>query len=453
MVTISGGRLRGETGEDGLTAYRGIPYAQAARFAPPGPAPSWTGVRDATRHGPMSPQPPFRPGSVTGEPPPAPQDEDCLNLTVLTPGTEGPKKPVLVWIHGGAYVTGSASLEFYQGRRLAAEGDVVFVGINYRLGALGYLKLDGVSPGNLGLLDQIAALRWVRENIAAFGGDPGAVTVLGQSAGAHSIACLMAVPETRGLFHRAIVQSAPLGLKIAGQRASDRIARFFTAALRKDPRTATVDEILAAQGKAIARASGPGGIYSVPPFCPAAETDPLPSAARWLDDAASRAREVDVLIGTTRDEMNTYLNNRPELAPLEAIGPVRKGFDAVKTGITKFVFETPSRRFADKLATAGGKVFGYRFDWSAPESGFGACHCIELPFLLGDRASWAPAPMLAGTDWDELAELGHRLRGAWLSFARTGFPGWEAHSAGAPLGFRWRDSGPNQRVSPAAGRR
>lgn len=451
-MTISGGQLRGETGEDGLTAYRGIPYARAARFAPPEPAPPWTGVRDATRHGPMSPQPPFRPGSVTGEPPPAPQSEDCLNLTVLTSGTAGPKKPVLVWIHGGAYVTGSAAMQFYQGRRLAAEGEVVFVGINYRLGALGYLKLDGVSPGNLGLLDQIAALRWVRDNIEAFGGDPAAVTVVGQSAGAHSIVCLMAAPAARGLFHRAIVQSAPLGLGIAGKRTADRTARFFTAALRADPRTATVPEILAAQAKAIARAAGPGGLYSVPPFCPAADTEPLPGSARWLGDAAARAHDVAVLIGTTRDEMNAFLNGKPELAPLEAFSPVRKGLDGAKKAVTKFVFETPSRKFADRLVAAGGKVFSYRFDWSAPGSGFGACHCIDLPFLFGDAESWAAAPMLAGTEWDELSDLGHRLRQAWISFTRTGFPGWRAHSPGAAPGFRWRASGPDHEVSPAAAR-
>jgi para-nitrobenzyl esterase len=451
VVTISSGELRGEaTGE--LTVFRGVPYARAARFAPPEPVEPWAGVRDATCHGPISPQPPFRAGSVTGEPQDGlTQAEDCLNLTVVTPGTDEKRRPVLVWIHGGAYTTGAASMSFYDGHRLAAEGDVVFVGINYRLGALGYLRLDGVSPGNLGLLDQLAALRWVRDNIAAFGGDPGQVTVFGQSAGGHSIACLMAAPAARGLFQRAILQSAPLGLKIAGVRTANRIARHFTAALRKDPFEADVPEILAAQQAAIVKAAGPGGLYSVPPFCPTADTDPLPGVREWLPAAAARAREVDVVIGTTAEEMNTFLNGKPGITQVEAIPWAgRRGMTAIKAAITGFVFETPSRRFADALAAAGGRVFSYRFDWAAPESTYGACHCVELPFLLGSREAWAGAPMLAGAEWDSMNELGHRMRAAWLSFARTGSPSaslmWQEHSPGSTAGMRWTGIGPDQRV-------
>jgi para-nitrobenzyl esterase len=456
VVTISSGELRGEQTAEGLTVFRGVPYARATRFAPPEPAQPWAGVLDATRHGPISPQPPFRAGSVTGEPDDRLiQGEDCLNLTVVTPGTDGKRRPVLVWIHGGAYTTGAASFGFYDGRRLAAEGDVVVVGINYRLGALGYLRLAGVSPGNLGLLDQLAALRWVRDNIAAFGGDPANVTVFGQSAGAHSIACLMAVPAARELFRRAILQSAPLGLKIATTGAANRIARFFTAALGRDPRTATVEEILAAQQAAVVKASGPGGLYSVPPFCPTAGTEPLPEAGRWLSSATAAARDVAVVIGTTRDEMNTFLNGKPGIAPLEANPWTGRGVTAVKTAITRFMFERPSQRFADRLAAGGGRVFTYRFDWTAPDSMLGACHCIELPFLLGDRASWAGAPMLAGADWDNMDELGRPLRAAWLSFARRGTPDgtliWPPHSPRVQVGARWTGSGSDQarRETPA----
>lgn len=447
MVRILSGELRGQVAASGLTVFRGVPYARAARFAPPVPVEPWSGVRDATEHGQISPQPPFRIGSVTGCPEQTVQGEDCLNLTIVTPAADGGARPVLVWLPGGAYLTGAGSLGFYDGQRLAAEGEVVVVGVNYRLGALGYLKLDGVSPGNLGLLDQLAALRWVRDNIAAFGGDPGQVTVFGQSAGAHAIACLLAVPEADGLFRRAILQSAPMGMKIARPARARKVAQHFTRALRTDPRTASLDEILAAQQRAIVRAAGPGGLYSVPPFCPVAGTDPLPAVAAWLPAATRRAPGVDVLIGTTRDEMNTFLTGKPGITRLEAIPFAgRAGTTAAKNAITRWMFDAPSRRFADALAAAGGRVFTYRFDWAAPASGLGACHCVELPFLLGSQEAWAGAPMLEGAEWDEIDELGRQLRGAWLSFAKTGTPSldWQPHSPGAPAGRRWADIGPDR---------
>jgi para-nitrobenzyl esterase len=448
VVRISSGELRGTVTGSGLTVFRGVPYARAARFAPPEPVEAWAGVRDAAAHGEMPPQPPFRVGAVMGVPAVGlAQGEDCLNLTIVTPGVDGRKRPVLVWIPGGAYVTGAGSLAFYDGQRLAAEGDVVVVGVNYRLGALGYLKLDGVSPGNLGLLDQLAALRWVRDNIERFGGDPAQVTAFGQSAGAHSIACLMATPAADGLFRRAILQSAPMAMKIAKPAAAARIARYFTAALRADPRTADVEAILQAQQTAIDRAAGPGGLYSVPAFCPTADTDPLPGVGEWLPGAVRRAREVDVIIGSTKAEMNTFLNGKPGITQIEAVPFLgRAGTTAAKNAITRWMFEAPSRRFADALAAAGGRVFTYRFDWAAPTSTYGACHCIELPFLLGEREAWAEAPMLAGTEWDDMAELGRKFRDTWLNFAKTGDPSldWQRHSPRAPVGYTWSDSSPDR---------
>jgi len=440
-AVVAAGRLRGEVGADGLTVFRGIPYARADRFAAPEPVQPWTGVRDATRHGPISPQPAVRPEAVMGPPQDGlVQDEDCLNLTVITPNRpdepSAQRRPVLVWLHGGAYLTGASSFGFYDGRRLAAEGNVVFVGLNYRLGALGYLRAPGLSPGNLGLLDQLAALRWIRENIAAFGGDPDQVTVFGQSAGAHSLVCLLAMPATRGLFRRAILQSTPLGLKLATPARARKIAGHFTTALDTDPRQATTEEILAAQASTIVRASGPGGLVA-PPFCPTAETEPLPDLRRWLVDAT--LPEVDVMIGVTRSEMNSFLNRNPATAPIERI-PIlgSRGLAAFKRAATRRVFASPSMKFANLLATAGRKVFTYRFDWAASGSGYGACHCIELPFLLGDREAWSRAPMLRGADWDAVDELGHSVRQAWLSFARTGSAGsWPPHAPGAEAGRYW----------------
>jgi len=431
VVAARGGKIRGFVTDEGLAEFRGIPFAHATRFAPPEPARPWTGVLDATAHGPISPQPPVRPDGVMGVPHGVPdQDEDCLNLTVLTPAADDRRRPVVLWLHGGAYVTGASSFGFYGGHRLVAEGDVVFVAPNYRLGALGYLRLPGVSPGNLGLLDQLEALRWVRDNVAAFGGDPDDVTVVGQSAGAHSIVCLMALPQAHGLFRRVILQSAPLGLRIAGARATARTARLFTAALGADPRTASVGEILRAQEETIVKAAGPGGVYSVPPFRPAAEAPPLPDVAAWLSRRARFAPEVDVLIGTTAEEMNSFLTGKPGFAPLERFPLTARGVAAVKAGITRWMFGGPSRAFADQLAAADGRVYSYVFDWGAPRSPYGAGHCVELPFLLGDDTAWRDAPMLAGADWATVDAIGRELRAAWLSFARTGTPspGWPRHT-------------------------
>ena len=191
------GELRGAH-ENGIAVFRGVPYAAAPigelRFAPPQPAPPWQGVRDATQDGPIAPQGRSRLAHVMGDFE-RPQSEDCLTLNIWTPAADAKKRPVLVWIHGGAFASGAGSLPWYSGERFAANGDVVVVSINYRLGALGFLCLPGVSDGNLGLLDQVAALRFVRDNIAAFGGDPDNVTVVGQSAGAASIAILMTMPQ------------------------------------------------------------------------------------------------------------------------------------------------------------------------------------------------------------------------------------------------------------------
>jgi carboxylesterase type B len=205
------GALAGEAG-DGVVLFRNVPYAAPPtgerRFAAPHPASPWEGIRNATRHGPIAPQPPSRLRAAMGDFE-RPQSEDCLTLTIATPAADDGTRPVIVWLHGGAYMTGAGSLDWYEGGVLARDGDCVVVGVNYRLGALGFLHHPAIGVANCALLDMIAALGWVRDHIAAFGGDPGQVTVMGQSAGAHAIMCLLTMPDARGLFHRAILQSAP----------------------------------------------------------------------------------------------------------------------------------------------------------------------------------------------------------------------------------------------------
>ena len=245
-VTVSCGTLRGSE-VDGVRAFRGVPYAAstagAGRFAAPAPLGPWSGARDATRSGAACPQPsggmPGQEQNVFGElfgPSDLPMDESCLVLDIYTPAGGAAGKPVLVWIHGGAFRIGTGSSPMYDGTALARRGDVVVVAINYRLGVLGFLNLPEVGPSNVGLRDQIAALQWVRDEIAAFGGDPGNVTIFGESAGGKSVECLVASPLARGLFRRAIAQSTydpPMDAGPAADAARALLADLGTVAGRR----------------------------------------------------------------------------------------------------------------------------------------------------------------------------------------------------------------------------
>lgn len=437
-VSLPGGTLRGRRRGD-LVEFLGVRYATAPRFAPPQPPPTWSGVRDAVERGPTSPQLPARIAAVTGPSPDddAPQDEDCLRVDVRAPAaalSDGRPRPVLVWLHGGAYVIGSASTSWYDTSRLVAEGDVVTVSVGYRLGVLGWLAAPGVSDGNLGLLDQLAALRWIRDHVAAFGGDPGQVTVMGQSAGAHSIACLMTVPEARPLFRRAILQSGQLGLGLTSTTRAARIAGYVAEGLDgADPATAPVDVLLAAQRHAMIRAAGPGGLDASPAFAPVEGVPPLSPGATWTD--AARAGH-DVLVGSTTDEIETFVRISPALHRMRRLPLLGRITGAGAAVVTRQVFGEPAERFADDAARAGVRTWSYRVAWGAPASGLGACHCIELPFLFGAREAWEGAPMLAGASWDaDVEPLGAVLRGAWLAFVHTGNPStpsapWPAHTPG-----------------------
>lgn len=453
-VELSCGRVAG-TGDGGVFRFAGVPYAEAPvgelRFRPPRPKRPWNGVLDASAPSAIAPQLASRLVGVMGDFERT-QDEDCLRLTIVTPGLDPARRPVVVWLHGGGFSSGSGGLDWYDGRQLALEGDVVVVGVNYRLGALGYLVADGVSPGNLGLLDQALALRFVRDNVAAFGGDPDDLVLMGQSAGGNSIAALFAGGHDVTGVRRAILQSPALGM--APQRAGEARAAGadFLRALAIGPEdagagaaaaAAPVGDVLAAQA-AIARGRARYG-DTAPPF-QLAYGEGLPSAEAFETAAADAMDGVDVLIGVTADEAHAFLARDPRTAELadadaerialEVYGPAGAGryarlrqrqpevpAGALLSRLTSIeVFDRPAFEFAGRRAARGSRVYFYDFAWKPEGSVFESCHCLELPFVFGPSGAWNRAPMLDGGDAGVVAALSATIRAAWLAFARTGRP-------------------------------
>jgi para-nitrobenzyl esterase len=406
-VTAPSGRWRGQD-VDGVTVFHGIRYAHAQRFAPPSRAASHTHVVDATVAGPIAPQLPGQLEAVIGRAEPLTQSEDCLRVTVTTPEGAAPGSlPVLVWLHGGAFLTGSGEWNLYDGGKMAREASTVVVTVSYRVGVLGYLGAPGVSPGNLGLLDQATALEWVRDNISAFGGDPHRVTLAGQSAGAQSVALLMGVAPR--LFSRAIIQSGPMGVPPQSPAEADAVAQVFLAELNADPQRAAMTEILAAQGRTVAKLASP-----LPILRPMYGSDPLPDENQWKDTLASHAPDTQVVIGTTKDEIRAFT------IPTTAANAMQD-----------HVFDAPTWRFADTLVTLGADVHRYQFQPLDAANPLGACHCIELPLLFGRDSDWQDAAMLSPLSPKEIDAIGANVRATWGSFIHSGeFPG-PTHSPGA----------------------
>ncbi|EWC63657.1 Carboxylesterase, type B [Actinokineospora spheciospongiae] len=404
------------TDDGAVVRARGVRYATAGRFERPEAVRPWSGVVDATRRGPICPQPPSRLGFATGEfTDGMVHSEDCLVVTVAAPaGADG--LPVLVWIHGGAYVEGTGECAKYDPVALAAEAGVVVVNVSYRVGVLGYLApTQAGGADNLGLRDQVLALRWVRDNIADFGGDPGNVTAFGQSAGADSVLALMLSEEADGLFHRAIMQSAPLS--ISQERAP--LFAAVRARLTHLAHGASTAEILAAQDEAVAVAHRFGAFAGMP-YGPVLGSAPLPSVAEVPARLADAASRVELLIGHTKHDASPFVVMSPAGRRLTRLG--RSVTRIVSAGATKQVFADPAHRLADTWASNGGSVARYRFD-RAP--GFlGAGHCVELPYLLGTPDSWSDSPMMGGKPLDRA--LATRLRRTWGDFARGGVAALES---------------------------
>ena len=400
--------------DDGaLLRARGIRYGLAARFAAPQPVPPWSDVLDATMRGPACPQLPSRLQWVTG---PVVDglalSEDCQVLSITAP-SDADGLPVMVWLHGGAYVSGGGEAPKYDADELARRGRVVVVRVTYRLGVLGYLSPSGVD--NLGLRDQILALKWVRANIGAFGGDPERVTVFGQSAGADSVLSLMLCEQTTGLFQRAIMQSAPLGVR-DGRDA-------MTAAMRSAANAITTGELLDTQ-TAAAAAAAPFGLIGSMAFGPIMGSDPLPTASEADHRSADAARRVELLVGYTRNDGAPFVAMSPRIARLKRLGPVGAAIErAASVAMTRRVFGTPARQLAKSWRRHGGRSATFRVDWSPAR--MRACHCIELP-LLFDAPAWIDAPMLGGAHVD--GRLADTMRRNWAGFAHNGIGGLDSPS-------------------------
>jgi para-nitrobenzyl esterase len=360
-------------------------YATAERFALPRPVAEVEEVAGA-----MCPQLPSRLERIMGAPHDVvPQSEDCLHLVVATPALDAGARPVLVWLHGGGFSSGAGLQGWYDGSALAEEHDVVVVSVNYRLGPLGFFHGDGV-PADLGLEDQLVALRWVQAHIAGFGGDPAQVTVFGQSAGGMSISRMLQRPQARGLFSRAILQSAPVGLMDRPRADAEAAGRMWLDELGADPRSATLEQLLEAHRRTAPRYTELAGNPMAPLFSPV-EEDGL-----TLGDATG----LDVLYGWNADEHTAFAGTDDEQ-----------------------LYAAPLGAFGARLRDAGARVHSYRLDWRPAGSPFGATHCVELPLLLGGEKDWQGSPMLGTAPWAEVAELGASLRAEWAAFARTGEPG------------------------------
>jgi para-nitrobenzyl esterase len=434
-VDTTYGRLRGTEAE--VLAFHGVPYARADRFVAPSAPDPWNSVRSAEHPGPAAPQLPSDDAPVPGMAVSS-IGEDCLNLEIRTPRLDG-RRPVLVWIPGGSYKIGGNALATYDGTRLAADGDLVVVGVNYRLGACGFLSADGV-PSNLGLRDLIAALEWTQAEIAAFGGDPERVTIMGESAGAGAIAHLLAVPGIESLVSGAIIASGAPGATLSAAAAATVTTALLDAAGLADVdalRSIPIDELLAAQASADEQLLFTVGMM---PFHPWVDDDLL--VAGPLERArAGELAPVPIVVGTTQDEMELFRSAVPDLpaefahsfiAPkLEAaLGRTASEADvaaglAAAGDLVEAIADTelhlPASLLADAHSARGLPVWRYRFDWKAPD--IGAAHATDLPFHFGtlDTETWREFLAADG----EADMLSTRMRAAWAAFCHEGVPSCE----------------------------
>ncbi|MEW6184106.1 MAG: carboxylesterase/lipase family protein [Thermodesulfobacteriota bacterium] len=489
MVETASGKIQGFQ-KDGLNYFRGIPYAAPPvgnlRWLPPHQVKPWSGVRKAEAFGSIAHQPKgeleLLLSIVDQEARTQKQDEDCLYLNVTSPGLDGAKRPVMVWIHGGAFRTGSGSHPFYDSPALSRRGDVVVVTINYRLGPLGFLNLNEItkgripSTGNEGLLDQVAALKWVQENIETFGGDPENVTLFGESAGGASVGCLLTLPAARGLFQKAIPQSGAAHISNPLEKAV-LISENFLDILGLIPEK--IDALLAVPPDQLIKAAGElalrgqttvreiGGM----PLQPIVDGKVLPKMP-FEAVKEGTARGIPVLVGSTLEEWKLFAAMDPRVAKTdeallikrcrrlipggdaEAIitsyreARTRRGEPAGPVDLfvalqTDRIFRIPALRLAEEQGRQGSPAYVYLFTWPSPFNGgqLGSCHALELGFLFGTHEEKFFG---SGPAADTLAR---EIQDAWLAFAQQGDPSnkilgtWPVYSESKETMILGRESG------------
>ncbi|MFG2328106.1 carboxylesterase/lipase family protein [Streptomyces sp. NPDC048604] len=493
------GKIEG-TAENGLSVFKGIPYALPPagplRFQAPAPVPAWDGVRPATSFSAAPPQLPLLPGMPSAW---RPEDGlDCLSVNVWTPGGAGDRLPVMVWIYGGGWKTGYSADPGYDGE-VIAQGGVVMVTFNYRVGFEGFGFVPG-APANRGFLDQAAALTWVHENIAAFGGDPDKVTVFGESGGGASVAALLSAPAARGLFRRAIVQS--MAGRFLPEEEARRIAVMMgeavgvgldgLASVSPEALLAVQDVALPAMRAEPANWTTPEAITAFSPVIDGVTVVDKP----WLALRSGCARDVDLISGYTHDEFTLFAMERGlvkmklgamvkavpmmlaaaragfrerasrkpaqpsarirdlDLAVVtEGLGIGRQaaaeyraahpGLTDAQLYVTMFsdaLFRMPATWLAEAHAAAGGRAWLYDFTWSSPAFGgvLGACHTMDIPATFGHTRGPLSGFLFGGkAPSQDFTHLSEQLRASWISFADSGDPGWAPFTTQQPTTRLW----------------
>jgi para-nitrobenzyl esterase len=461
-VSTTHGQVRGRE-HDGVTRFLGVPYAAsptgALRFQAPAPPPAWAGIREADAFGATPPKPDYAAPFDVLLPEPTIPGDDWLTVNVWTPGGSG--LPVMVWIYGGAFSNGNSALPEYDGHTFARDG-VVLVSFNYRLGVDGFALLPD-APANRGLLDQIAALEWVRDNIAAFGGDPSNVTIFGESAGAMSITTLLSIPRARGLFAKAITESGaaqaaatPADAALVTGELGRELGLVATAASLADVPLPRLIEAQAAVRDALSAQPDPARfgasiVLSSMAFIPVIDGDLIP-AHPMVSIAAGAAADVPLLTGTTTDEYRLFLvptgmtaliteEVLASLLPVLGINPPvvelyrsnRAGAtpgDLLGALLTDMFFRLPMLAIAEVRTGGPAPTYVYEFAWPSPVTGLGACHSLEIPFVF-DNLSASGAELVIGTDRPQ--HLASQMHEAWIAFARKGDPGWRAFDQDFPV--------------------
>lgn len=452
IAQTGNGQVRG-TVDDGVRVFKGIPYAAARRFAAPTPAVPWAGVRDALAYAPMAPQPSVNLGGLfaswTFD---SAMSEDCLAINVWTSALrDGGKRPVMVWFHGGDFSSLSGSRNVFDGVRLCNRGDVVVVTLNHRLNAFGYMYLGEVAPelgaaANPGMLDLVAALEWVRDNIAEFGGDPGNVTIFGQSGGGGKVATIMAMPGAEGLFHRAIIQSGSYArnahLQAMTPAEASGLTRSLLAALDVAP-AALMDLPMEAIVAGLAKAAR---APKRPVWRPVADGTVLPAGPWWPQPPAVSA-QVPLMIGTTATETTMLIGTfdpttfalddaglRARMAAIfkpAAVDRVIAGMQAAHPGASPadlFFWITTTNMFqkgawlhaAQKASQNAAPVYLYELTWCTPVDGgkWHSPHSADLP-LMFDNVAKSASMVGTGADAQIVADT---MSAAWIAFARSGKP-------------------------------